>query len=150
MPFSSAAFALPQRLGDLLVVTGEDGIRLVGDATRDKGRRRSEERIADLDVVVEEGQRPAALHRLQPERDLSELRSHRLDVDAVHAAHDDIPHGGVEVRGCEVLALSPDRRQPLGDASRRGDEEVPRPTCGIADRHREEGRFGIGGLHRLV
>ena len=69
-------------------------------------------RVAVLDVGVEEAQRLARLQGLQPQRDLGQFDGHRVEVDAVDAAGDDLAQGGayrVE-RSAPGCARGPPRR----------------------------------------
>ncbi len=89
---------VPLQAGDdALVVAGEGDEGVVGDACGDQGGGGAEQGVADLDVGVEEGQRPAGAHRLEPEADLGEFGGHGVEVDAVDAAGDDVVEGVLDV-----------------------------------------------------
>ena len=48
------------------------------------------EAVADLELVVEELEWQLAVERLDPQRELGEFHGHRVAVDAVEAALDDV------------------------------------------------------------
>ena len=49
------------------------------------------ERVADLDLVVEERERQTGIERGDPERDPGQFHGERVDVHAVDAPLDDVP-----------------------------------------------------------
>ena len=100
----------------------------------------AEEAVADTDVVVEEGERLAGLEGLHPEADLAQLDGHRVDVDAVEAAADDVAQG---VRGWPRASGS---SSPVRTAARRramrwaaAMRKWPRADSRVADLEGEEG-----------
>ena len=154
-PSRSSAVALAERRDDLLVVAVERRERGVGQAGGEQRGRGAEQGVADLDVGVEEAERPAGLHALQPQADLGQLGGHRVEVDAVDAAVDHVVHGVllVDDRRLGVTAAAAagsHRGEPSGDALGGGDEEVPAAASRIADREREQRGLGVGGLFGLV
>ena len=104
----------------------------------DELRRRAEQGVAALDVGVEEGERLAGLEGLHPEADLAELDRHRVDVDAVEAAGDDVAERGSRRLGGGLVVAGADGGEALGDAVGGGDEEVARAAGGIDDLEVEE------------
>jgi hypothetical protein len=65
---------------------------IVRDPGCDEVGRRSEQAVAALDVGIEKAERSARLQRLHPEGP-AELNGHRVDIDAVEAAADDVAQG---------------------------------------------------------
>jgi len=49
--------------------------------------------VAALDVGIEEAERSARLQRLHPDGDPQRLNGHRVDIDAVEGAADDVAQG---------------------------------------------------------
>ena len=127
-----ALVLLAERLRDLLVVALERLEGLVGDALGQERGRGAEQRVAALDVGVEEGERPAGLERLQPELDLAELDRHRVDVDAVEAAGDDVAQRVPGRLGRGLLVAGAHGGEALRDPVGGGDEEVAGAAGGIA------------------
>jgi hypothetical protein len=78
--------SLLERAGGLLVVAFDGLPGRVRDALRHQLGRRAEQRVAVLDVRVEERERQARLHGLHPQADLAQLDRHRVEVHAVDAA----------------------------------------------------------------
>ena len=89
----------------------------------DELRRRAEQAVAALDVGVEEGERLARFEGLQPEADLAQLDRHRVDVDGVEAAADDVAQRVADLRRRGSLARA-DLGEALRDPVGGGDEEV--------------------------
>ena len=91
----------------------------------------AEQGVADLDVVVEEGQRLAGCHGLEPQADLGEVGGHRVEVDAVDAAGHDVVHG-VAVASVGVGSISPVRTVASRVAMRRAAATMkwPLPIAG--------------------
>lgn len=100
----------------VLVVAGERGEGGVGDAFLEERRGGAEQPVADLDVMVEEGQRLARCHGREPEADLGEIGCHRVDVDAVEAAGDVVVERFAEVGGGEVKFAGASGGQSQRDA----------------------------------
>src|SRR5690606_13997494 len=74
------------------------------------------EAVARLDLVIEEGKRQLAVHRLDPQRQPAQLGGQRVYVDAVDAPLDD---GASEDRlepRLEVVVLRPRRQKLLAEA----------------------------------
>ena len=89
--------------------------------SREERRGGAEQGVADLDVVVEEGQRLAGRHGREPEADLGEVGGHRVDVDAVEAAGDDVVQRVAEVGGGGVELAGASGGQSQRDAAGGGD-----------------------------
>ena len=113
----------------------------------DELRGRADEGVAALDVGVEEGQRLAWVQGLQPEGDLRQFDGHRVDVDAVDAAGDDVAERRAERFQGRFRVVLADGGDALGDASGRRDEEVAGAAGRVADRH---GQQGLGDRRRRV
>src|SRR6185437_11945915 len=74
---------LADGLGGGAVVALDRSEGLIGDAGGDQRRGGAEQGVADPDVGVQERQRLAWLHGLQPQRYLGQLGGHLIDVHAV-------------------------------------------------------------------
>ena len=77
------------------VVAVERCVGVVGDAVAEEVvdggvGADSDEAVAGLDVMVEEGEGFAGFERLEPEGDLAEFGRHRVEVDRVEAVADDV------------------------------------------------------------
>ncbi|CAM5320813.1 hypothetical protein SCANM63S_00615 [Streptomyces canarius] len=116
-----AGLQVPDGLG---LVALQDLERLVRQTTREELGRRAEQSVAVLDVRVEEGEWAARLHGLDPQGDLGEFHGHRVEVDAVHAAGDDLAQGVTHGLGGRLRIVGLDLREPAGDAAGRRDQEV--------------------------
>ena len=88
------------------------------------------------------GQRLARLEGLEPEADLAQLDGHRVDVDAVEAAADDVAQRGSDGRRRGLLVAGADGGQALGDPVGGGDEEVAGAARRVDDRQREDRLLG--------
>ncbi|CAB4881826.1 unannotated protein [freshwater metagenome] len=142
--------ALLQARGPRLVVAGEGDERGIGQTLLEQPGRHSEQGIADLDMGIEERQRPALLHRLEPQAHLRELGCHRVEVDAVDAPGDDIVQCFVHVGRSRVELAGSHRCEPARDPPRRRDEKVPGAAGRVADGHGEQRLLGVLLLLRLV
>ena len=140
------------QLGDDLLVVAEDRLeRVGGDAGGDQLGGGAEEAVAEHDPVVEERERPAWLERLHPQRHLAELDGHRVHVDAVDAAADDVAQrrrGRSSGEGSGSLAA--DRGEPFGDSVGGGDQEVAGAAGGVDDGEGEDRLLGVLGCGGLV
>ena len=134
------------------------------------------QRVAALDVVVEEGERGTEREAVEPQADLAEFHRHRVEIDAVDAAFQDAPLEQVEIgesaavdadtlRLHRLLDLLPrhrqfmhnrippeareQRRHRVGDVVHRLDQEVPTAHRGIENLEIEKG-FVDGDAKLLV
>ncbi len=122
-----------------LVIAGHRVERLVGDAiVQHLQVEHPDQRIAALDVRIEEGQRLALAEPLDPQRHLAQVHSQRVLVHAVDAVDDGLARPAAHrLRGRLVLSRR-DLRQRPADPPRRGQQEVAGPARAIADAHGEE------------
>ena len=119
--------------GDLPVVAFDGGEGVVGQALGEQRRRDAEQGVADADVLVQVRQRLAGLHGLQPERDLSQLGGHGVEVHAVDAAADHAAQRSAD-HGLGRFGLAGFLGgDPLGDPAGGRDEEVAGAAGGVAD-----------------
>ena len=163
----------PELLGEQLAVEGPRPAVGVGvHGLQLLQRRQAEQAVASDEPVVEEAERPLAVHRHQPERELRHLDRERVDVDAVQAVlgdestsvESDPLHLGVAGRpgrrrtGAQHLAAAlglPGFEQPVGEVATGRDQEGPRPHRDVGDPQREDVEGGpdppgrpVGGLER--
>lgn len=94
---------------------------VVGNSLRQHRRGGPDESVALFDVGVEEAQGFARLQCLQPERHLGQLYGHRVEVDAVDAVGDYLPHRRSNRLGCRLGVTLTHGGYALGDAPRRRD-----------------------------
>jgi hypothetical protein len=134
---------LPTRGDGLLVVSFDRRERCVGHAFGEQARSGADESVAVDDVVVEEAEGLAWFHRFEPETDLAQLYSHRVDVDAVDAVRDDVAHCGLGLGDAGFVVSGADASEAMGDSASGGDEEVTGPDRWIADGQAEDGSFGV-------
>jgi len=144
------SIALAKSTREPLVVALDGRERLVGDTGGEELGGGAEERVSAADVAVEEGEGPAGVEGLQPQRHLAQLDRHRVHVHPVEAAGDDVAQGGAKRLGRGLLLAGPDGGEALGDAVGGGDEEVAGAAGGIADGEVEERPLGIGAGGGLV
>ena len=106
-PSRSCRLRSLQVAGDLLVVAGERLVGVVRDALLQHVEvEDADQAVAELDVVVEEGERAAGVVALDPERHLAEVDRERVAVDGVDAVAD---HVADRARGAP-RAWAPARR----------------------------------------
>ena len=117
----------------LLVVAFNGFERLVRNTIAQKLRGRTDERVAVLDVRVQETQRLSGLQRLQPQRDLGQLHRHRVEVHPVDAARHHLVHRRADSIHGRLGVTLPHRGDLLGDPPRRRHQEMPGPTGRVAD-----------------
>ena len=138
----------PAKRRSPLRVVALDGLeRLVGDALVDQRGGGADQRVAALDVGVEEAERLAWLQRLQPQRDLGQLDRHRVHVDAVDAVLHHVPQRGAQRFDGGFRVVLAHRGQALGDAPGGRDQEVPGAARRVADGDRQQ---GVGDGDRRV
>ena len=111
-------------IGDVFVVAGQRLVGGVGNAVFQRLEiEDSEQRVAATDLRVEEAERQAGVHGLDPERDLGQLHRHRVSIHAVNAASRDVAQSMAEIRH-RRRALGADAGEPSRDAARGGEQEV--------------------------
>ncbi len=132
----------------------------------------SQERVADGQAVVEEGERALRVHGHQPQRQLGHLHRHRVDVHPVQAVGDDLATGldhhrvlvGVQrsvvprravAGGARIPLPYPGFHQPVTQVASGRHQERPRPHGDVRHLQREDLVAGleaplvaVGGLQR--
>ena len=130
--------------------------RFVWQSSCDQLGRRAQQAVANPDVVIEERERLARLERFEPQAHAAQLRGHRVDVDAIQAAADDVAQCVlVEQRRRLALALRccPDAREVPGQPVRRANQEVTGTDGRVAHLQREDRLLSLGtalALDRLL
>jgi hypothetical protein len=114
-----AAFAVP----------GQD--RIVAEAVEPA----ADERVAGLELVIEEFEGEIAVEGLDPEREAAELHGEGVDVDAVEAALDDVAFQDRPQARLEALVVGPARQRLLDELP------VRRPSF----RQRDQRLVALGG-----
>ena len=146
--FGSVVGVGPAKRRSPLSVVALDGLEcLVGDASVDQRGGGPDQRVAALDVGVEEAEWLAWFQRLQPQRDLGQFDRHRVHVDAVDAVLHHVPQRGPQRLDGGFRVMLAHRGQALGDAPGGRDQEVPGTARWVADRDRQQ---GVGDGERRV
>ena len=118
---------------NFLIVAGQRLVGGVGNALFQHLQvEHAEQRVAAADLRVEEAERQAGLHRLDPERDLGQFDRHRVAVHAVEAAAGDIAQRVAKI-GQRRRALGADAGNARGDTARGGEQEMARTARGVDD-----------------
>ena len=115
-PFALLPVAPLQVARDLLVVAGERLVGVVRDAFfQNLEVEHADQAVAELDVVVEEGERAAGVVALDPERHLAEVDRERVTVDRVEAVADHVADRGALRLGRGLRLAGAHPRQLLAD-----------------------------------
>ena len=120
LPGALGGIPLDGRSSDLPVISGDRLEGVARDPSGDQRWCRSEQRVADLDVGVEEGQRRAGFQRLQPQADLRKFSGQRVDVHPVDAPSDHLAERRPQRDWTGLGVPCVERGDPLGDPTRRG------------------------------
>ena len=94
-------------------------------------------------MVVEEGERLARLHRLEPEVHAAELGRHGVQIDAVEAVADAVAESGAVGLRAGLGVAGADRREPLGEAMGGANEKVAAAHGRVAHLEGEDGLLGV-------
>ena len=95
------------------------GVRVDGDLVSDIAQRPADEAVAVLDPVIKERQRKVTRRAVDPQRDLAQLNSERVDVDAVDAVLEHVSSSSSQLLfgGLRTVAahVAKSERQPVDD-----------------------------------
>jgi hypothetical protein len=148
--FAFLLVALSQQRGGVLVVIRQGGEGFVGHAAFGfLAPGEADDGVAALDVVVEEVERFAGVVGFQPEGDLAEFHSQRVQIDAVDAFANDVADGGTESRWAMAALRRCDDGEFGGDAARGGEQDVAGAAGDVGDAQVEQRLGGVRGLERV-
>src|SRR6266516_1084950 len=105
----------------------------IRDAISKQCRCNTQEAVAALDVLFEEGEWFAWLDSLHPQAYFTEFNGHGVDIYAVDAAADDITQSFAAGFGRGLLFTCANGCQPFGNTVCRCNQEVAAATGGVAD-----------------
>src|SRR5262249_8573359 len=124
LTFALCPIALLEVLRSFLLITCKRLVGGIWDSLREHGEvEHAQPRIAAADVGIEEAERLAGLHRLDPERHLGELDRHRVAIDAKNTGARNVAQGVAVIRG-RGDAASTGARHAGSDPSGRREQEM--------------------------
>src|SRR6266496_4181574 len=105
----------------------------IRDAISKQCRCNTQEAVAALNMLLEEGEWFAWLDGFHPQAYFTEFNCHGIDIYGVDAAADNIAQSLAAGFGCWLLFTSAYSGQSFGDTMGRCNQEVAAATGGIAD-----------------